>query len=84
MMNRSISGFRYREAFALLTSNGETELRGAEWADWDSAGRLVFTRSGCLYAANLDALPELREVELVNLNALKPEPVASPDWAKHW
>ena len=34
-------------------------------------------RSVCLYAANLDALLELREVELLNLNALKLEPVAS-------
>ncbi len=84
VMNRSISGFKYREAFSVLSSKGETEIRGAEWADWDAAGRIVFARSGCLYATSLDTLPELRDTELVNLNMLKPEPVASPDWAKHW
>jgi hypothetical protein len=62
----------------------QAELRGAEWADWDMAGRLVFARSGCLCAANLDAFPEIRETELVDLNMLKPEPIASPEWARRW
>jgi len=84
LMNRSISVFKYREAFSVIRGKEEVEIGRAEWADWDSAGRLVFARSGCLYAANLDAFPEIKATELVDLNTLKPEPIASPDWARHW
>src|SRR5262249_25149233 len=60
VMSRSISGFKYREAFAVLTREGETKILGAEWADWDAAGRIVFARDGSLHVANGDAWPELR------------------------
>jgi hypothetical protein len=59
--NRSISVFKYREEFSVVKGKEQAELRGAEWAHWDSAGRLVFARSSCLYAANLDAFPEIKE-----------------------
>ena len=84
LMTRSISVFKYREAFSVLKGKEPVEIRGAEWADWDMGGRLVFARSGRLYTAKLNGLPDLQETELVDLNGLKPEPIASPEWARHW
>jgi len=42
VMNRSISVFRYKEGFSVVGGGHDVEVRGAEWADWDHAGRLVF------------------------------------------
>jgi hypothetical protein len=47
-----------------------------------SAARVCSKRSA--YRAKLNALPDLQETELVDLNGLKPEPIASPEWARHW
>ena len=84
VMKRSVSVYRIIESFAVKRSGNEIELRKAEWADWDHAGRLVFARSGCLYAADLKGFPEISETELVDLNPLKPEATESPKWAKTW
>jgi hypothetical protein len=84
LMERSISVFKYKEAFSVLKGKEQTEIREAEWADWDISGRLVFARNGRLYSAKLNALPDLQETQLVDLNGLKPKPSASPEWARHW
>jgi hypothetical protein len=84
LMIRSISGFKYREDFSVLKGEQEVEIRKAEWADWDHAGRLVLARGGCLYACDVGAFPNVTETELVDLNPLRPEASASPEWAKRW
>lgn len=84
LMQRSISIFTYRKHFSVINGNQRLEIQGAEWADWDRRGRLVFARSGRVHCANLDSFPQLRETELIDLSPLKPKPVASPDWAKQW
>jgi len=84
LMNRSISVFKYGEGFSLLKGKEEVEIRKAEWADWDHAGRLVLARGGCLYSCDVNAFPEIAETELIDLNPLKPEASASPDWARRW
>jgi hypothetical protein len=40
-----------------------------------------YSLAGFAVYENLDAFPEIRETELMDLNMLKPEPIASPDWA---
>lgn len=84
LMNRSISVFKYREAFSVLNGEHAVEIRKAEWADWDHAGRLVLARGGRLFACDVSAFPSVQETELVDLNPLKPEAFASPDWARRW
>jgi hypothetical protein len=84
VMRRSISVFKYTESFSVKSDSSEVELRRAEWVDWDYAGRLVFFRSGRLYAANLSEFPTISETELVDLNPLKPEATVSPEWARRW
>jgi hypothetical protein len=83
-MSRSIAGFKYREAYSVVTPTQMVEIRGAEWAAWDQRARLVFVRGGRIFACDLTGFPQMIETELVNLNSLKPEAIASPDWAKRW
>jgi hypothetical protein len=83
-MNRSISGFKYKESFTVVRGDHRVDLRGAEWADWDRRGRLVFVRGGRIFASDLRAFPELEETELADLNPLKPAALAAPDWARRW
>jgi hypothetical protein len=39
---------------------------------------------GRVLVCDLDAFPQMIESELVDLNSLKPEAIAVPDWAKLW
>jgi hypothetical protein len=84
LMRRSITAFKYKEGFSVLGSGAEVEVRGAEWADWDHAGRLVFARGGKLFASDVSSFPEISESQLADFNSLKPEPCESPDWARRW
>ena len=84
VMNRSISVSSYKEAFSVVGNGQEVNIRNAEWADWDQAGRLVFARSGRVFGCDLSEFPDIAETELVDLNPLKPWPSAPPDWARRW
>ncbi|HUO07772.1 MAG TPA: hypothetical protein VM008_05705 [Phycisphaerae bacterium] len=61
----------------------ETALENVDWADIDHKQRLVFTREGRLYAAEI--LPDgLRETLLADFTTDQPTKVAPPPWAKRW
>lgn len=53
------------------------------WADWDQRGRLVFTRDGKLFAAEIGDT-HIYEHELADFNTHKPDQVVSPKWARRW
>jgi hypothetical protein len=77
-------GGPYVESFWLVLGDGaEVPLPGAQWADWDQAGRLVFARDGRLYSGVLDGA-KVVEHELVDLNGNTPTNVEPPKWATRW
>jgi len=77
-------GGPYVESFVVsLKDGGELPLERASWADWDQTGRLVFAREGRLFGSKVSG-ENISEVQLVNLNGNKPEPIETPDWAKRW
>lgn len=84
LVERSMTECTYQESFSVLDGSDKVELQGAEWADWDHAGRLVFAAGGSLFASELSSFPQLLATQLADLNALKPELCAPPDWAKCW
>ncbi len=53
------------------------EVEGAQWSGRDHGNRLVFTREGRIFART-----GLRDVELADLTAGRPDPQPAPDWAK--
>jgi hypothetical protein len=71
--------------FTLETGDRSLPLEGANWADWDRRGRLVFTtRSGTLCAAELAADVGLQVTELANFDDQEQEPTDPPPWATSW
>jgi hypothetical protein len=64
-------------------SDAEVPIEGAEWADWDQRGRLVFARAGALFAADLDGAA-LRSSLIADLNGERPRAVPPPAWARAW
>ncbi|MCX5661426.1 MAG: hypothetical protein NTW19_17225 [Planctomycetota bacterium] len=75
----------YLESFALRAPGGEeTPIDGAEWADWDQRGRLVFARASCLFAANPQPSEPIRERLIADLNDATPVAIKSPKWACQW
>ena len=55
-------------------------LTGAEWADFDHRGRLVYAAGGKLWHADL-ADGALRPRELADFNGMSFEPIPPPHWA---
>jgi hypothetical protein len=81
----SIGGSHKAETFDVLIPAGPAEsLDGADWADWDQQGRLVFARDGVVFAIAPEALGRAEAAELIDLNPNKPEPIETPDWATRW
>ena len=61
----------------------ETPLNNVDWADIDHKQRLIFTRQGQLYAAEI--LPDgLRETQLADFSEDQPTELPPPAWAKQW
>lgn len=71
------------ESFYLIADDGDLQIPGAEWADWDQAGRLIFARAGQLWTGRWTG--EALESELLaDFNDRRPTNVVSPAWAKSW
>ena len=77
-------GGPHSNSYWLETGAELTPLPGAEWIDWESWSRIAFTREGKLYAADLQGNNLGEIVLLFDFNPLKPEQVATPDWASRW
>jgi hypothetical protein len=73
----------YVETFDVCTADQTISLEGANWADWDQAGRLVLTRAGQLLAGRVIA-GRLDSKVLADFNDNRPTKVAAPDWATTW
>ena len=88
IMNRSISSFRSQRNLSHCSlATARQELREVLSERTETApDDLCLLGARVSVRSNLDALLELREVELVNLNALKPNqsllPIERSDWFK--
>lgn len=70
--------------FSLISPDQpEILIQGAEWADWDQRGRLVYAKDGQLFADDLSQ-PSLTPRLIADLNDMRPEPLVPPAWAKQW
>jgi hypothetical protein len=65
------------------TENKEIALEGANWADWDQRGRLVYARDGQVFAQEPDQVGTFAR-PLADFNDQKFEAIAAPDWAQRW
>jgi hypothetical protein len=73
----------YVETFALYNEGLRIEMPGVNWADWDQAGRLVFTRSGQICVGKIDSSAIEGRV-IADTNTSRPNSVAAPQWATKW
>lgn len=76
-------GGPYAESYWLETGDDLIPIAGATWVDWDDWDGVVFVRDGILFRASLHG-SVLREAPLFDFNPLRPEEVATPDWATRW
>ncbi|MGI4792142.1 MAG: hypothetical protein ACRYFS_25240 [Janthinobacterium lividum] len=84
-MTSTLSHYEMNEEFSVRYADGiDLPLDGAEWADWDQRGRLVFAKAGKIYAVEAGSFGQESPRELVDLNDHKPEPMEAPGWAKVW
>lgn len=60
------------------------DLGGADWAEWDQRGRLVFSREGCLLAVPSGRIGTGKLEQLAEFNILKFSNVKAPEWALSW
>ncbi len=69
---------------AVNPSSAFSKLDGATWADFDRRGRLVIAKEGKLFIASITDDGNLSLSELADFNALRPEQVETPGWARRW
>lgn len=84
VMTSSIVEFAHVVEFTVRHNGERITLEGAEWADWDQRGRLVFTRAGKLLTGSVDENSKVREKELADFNAWLPDNKKTPAWARRW
>ena len=79
-MERSITGFDYREKYYANMNDEKIDLN-AEWAEWDRYNhRIIFAKKGKLFVYS----KKNGEQEIQDLNHNKPEQIEAPKWAKEW
>jgi hypothetical protein len=84
-MAASLAGAFKPPIYTVRATNGSHHpIPGAEWADWDHRGRLLFARGGKLFAVEPGQTGLNGARELIDLNGNKFEPVVAPEWAKTW
>lgn len=76
-------GGPYFENFWVEAGDTLIPIENATWAEWDNQDRLVFVRQGRVFSANIIGA-QLDEKELADLNPMRPQDVAAPDWARRW
>lgn len=64
-------------------NNVEIPLEGANWADWDQRGRLVYTRDGQIFAQEPQHIGTFAR-PLADFNDQKFESISPPEWATRW
>ena len=84
-MATTLTDFAHHYEYSVrYAEDQDLELTGAEWADWDQKGRLVFAKSGKIFVLPADAIGREPPQELIDLNRNVPEAIEAPDWAKRW
>jgi hypothetical protein len=73
----------YVETFEVSSGDHKIGLEDANWADWDQAGRLVFSRAGQLLAGRIHD-GQLNSKLLADFNDNRPTKLAAPEWALSW
>lgn len=73
---------RYR--YWLLNTDGKTIELGAEFADFDPSGRLIFSNKGRLCVGNIDESGQLVTNEIADFNNQVPEEIEAPLSARTW
>lgn len=86
VLERRLDGLRYRERFSIEApaARHPIDLDGAEWVDWDQAGRLVFVRRGAVWASPVQGSEIEEPNALIDLTADQPAPRQTPRWAEAW
>ena len=86
VMTRRLDGLSYRETFSVegLTSDPTSAVVGAEWLDWDHAGRLVLLRDGRLWVADADRIDDSAFRELQDFRDDTPVSIEAPPAARVW
>lgn len=74
----------YHDYLVRSVSGGFSVLPGAQWADWDHNGRLIFTLDGCIFSCKPDDLGNFVKHLLVDFSMAIPESVTTPEWAMRW
>jgi len=84
-LTTSITGFTRRDDYSVRYAEGADQvLEGAEWADWDRQGRLVYALNGRIFAQAAELIGQQPARELIDLNGNTFEPLEAPEWAKRW
>ncbi len=73
----------YEYALADQTSGRETPIEGANWADWDQQGRLVYARDGQIFAQAPDQIGRFAR-PLADFNDQVFEEIPTPLSASRW
>jgi hypothetical protein len=86
VLTRRLDGLRYRELFEVAVPPGreECDVSGADWVDWDHAGRLIVLRGGKVFAAPVSGSKIGNLSELIDLTADRPAERDTPRWAEVW
>lgn len=63
--------------------NKEIRLEGANWADWDQRGRVIYARDGQVFAQEPEQVGTFAR-PLVDLNDQTFEDIPAPGWARRW
>jgi hypothetical protein len=79
-LSRSAKRLQFADEFSIIGQNKlrSTVVTGANCADWDQNGRLVFARDGKVFAGKLNDSGVWSETELADFNSSRPEPVRAP------
>ena len=76
----------YQVAYRVRSAAGECiiDLGLLDWADWDTRGRLVFAREGCLFRQRVEKARIDEARQLADFNDAKFTNVPPPAWACRW
>lgn len=81
---RNVPALREPAVYSVWAEDEVRLLEGAQWADWDAAGRLLLVTGEGELRIHED--PEARGTPVFDhpLASYRPDPVPPPEWAKAW
>lgn len=70
----------YQRKYMLETRSGMTALDGADWADYDQHGRLVYSKQGMIWVRMKNGIHK----QLADFNELRYRRLPTPEHATTW